>query len=210
MTSELSPDAQAILLLTAPLLIGLRAARNSVLPLSDSEYASLALRIRTLGARPERLLDDDIADLADLCADLIERSRLESLLARGFLLAQALERWQSRGIWVTTRADATYPKRVKTHLGNAAPPVLYGCGHVELLTSDPIVVLAVLDASDAALNDGSDVILVTAGLEQAALRPGFRAPLSERRLVLISPFDPSLRDIDPTTCDQLIAALTAR
>ncbi|MGI4815256.1 MAG: DNA-processing protein DprA, partial [Janthinobacterium lividum] len=51
----------------------------------------------------------------------------------GFLLSQAVERWQSRALWVLSRADAQYPQRLKARLKSNAPPILYGCGPLELL-----------------------------------------------------------------------------
>ena len=51
----------------------------------------------------------------------MEKERLQRLLSRGFLLSQALEQWQSRAIWVISRADAHYPRRLKTRLREDAP-----------------------------------------------------------------------------------------
>ena len=47
---------------------------------------------------------------------------------RGFLLSQAVERWQSRAIWVVSRSDDGYPQRLKARLKKASPNLLYGCG----------------------------------------------------------------------------------
>ena len=64
-----------------------------------------------------------------------DNDRIGQLIQRGFLLSQALERWQARAIWVVSRADPGYPRRFKRRLGKNAPPVLYGCGDADLLES---------------------------------------------------------------------------
>jgi predicted Rossmann fold nucleotide-binding protein DprA/Smf involved in DNA uptake len=65
----------------------------------------------------------------------------QRLLARGFLLGQAVERWHARAIWVVSRADSTYPQRLKARLREDAPPVQYGCGDRRLLESGGLAVL---------------------------------------------------------------------
>ena len=127
-----SLNTQAILLLTAPLIIG-RERRSSTKPLAPSEYNRLASRLRDLGREPADLLGDGAGALIEECRLDLDADRLARLLDRGFLLSQALERWRTRALWVTSRADADYPRRLKGCLGGKAPPVLYGCGNRETL-----------------------------------------------------------------------------
>jgi predicted Rossmann fold nucleotide-binding protein DprA/Smf involved in DNA uptake len=56
-------------------------------------------------------------------------------------LSQAVERWSARSIWVISRADAAYPKRLKTRLKEDAPPLLYGCGDLALLEKGGLAVV---------------------------------------------------------------------
>ena len=70
-----------------------------------------------------------------------ELERIEALLARGFLLSQAVERWAARAIWVVSRADPNYPRRLKTRLKEDAPPILYGCGDAALLETGGLAVV---------------------------------------------------------------------
>lgn len=76
---------------------------------------------------------------------------MQRLLARGFLLSQAVQRWSSRAIWVMSRADAAYPQRLKKRLGMAAPAVLYGCGDVGLLDAGGLAVVGSRDVDDTLL-----------------------------------------------------------
>ena len=134
MSFDLSPDTQAILLLTAPLLAGRVPPTDgspdeaAPKPLAPAEYRDLAGRLHAAGRRPADLLDPGAADIARQCGAVIGSERLEGLLARGFLLSQSVERWRTRAIWVRSRADAGYPQRWAQRLGRGAPPLLYGCG----------------------------------------------------------------------------------
>ena len=139
MTAELSSNAQAILLLTAPLIAG--RGKPSVDPLTSGEYRRFARRLRELQREPADLLDPGAGTLLKECGFDSDPERIERLLGRGFLLSQAVERWRTRAIWVVSRADAAYPQRLKKRLGEDAPPILYGCGDAALLDGGGLAVV---------------------------------------------------------------------
>ncbi|MCW8164324.1 DNA-processing protein DprA [Verminephrobacter aporrectodeae subsp. tuberculatae] len=150
MTPTLSPNARAILLLTAPLIAG-RGASSSEL-LSPGEYKRLARHLREMQRQPADLVSPDAADLLRACQPVIDEARLQRLLGRGFLLSQAIERWQARAIWVVSRADAEYPRRLKARLRGDAPAVIYGCGDMGLLESGGLAVVGSRDVDDALID----------------------------------------------------------
>lgn len=127
MIEPLTPNTQAILLLTAPLIAGRGETSRSLLSLS--EYNRLARILREKQKQPADLIGPDAQALIELCAQPFGRERLDTLLGRGFLLSQAVERWNARA-WVISRADSRYPKRLKARLKEDAPPLLYGCGEI--------------------------------------------------------------------------------
>jgi DNA processing protein len=135
----LSPNTQAILLLTAP-LIAKRGATSSDL-LSPGEYKRLARHLREIQRQPADLLSSEVAEILRRCQSVIEESRLERLLSRGFLLSQVIEHWQARAIWVVSRADPEYPRRLKAKLRENAPAVIYGCGDMSLLDAGGLAVV---------------------------------------------------------------------
>ena len=96
MIAPLTPNTQAILLLTAPLIIG-RSDENSEL-LTLSEYNRLARLLREKQRQPAGLIGSGAGDIIGICAAVFGRERLAALLARGFLLSHAVERWNSRAI----------------------------------------------------------------------------------------------------------------
>jgi predicted Rossmann fold nucleotide-binding protein DprA/Smf involved in DNA uptake len=144
-----SLDTQAVLLLTAPLLVGRRA--EGLKPLNARDYQRIADHLRDAGRRPGDLLGSGSEELRAACATLVGAERLDGLLRRGMLLSQALDRWATRGIWVVSRADAEYPRRLLTTLGTAAPPILYGAGDLSLLSRPALGVVGSRRAPDVAL-----------------------------------------------------------
>ena len=147
MSMELSLNAQAILMLTAPLILGKRK-ETSVRPLNLAEYNRLARCLKEYGREPADLLSHDSMDYLPQFQMSVEPERLHQLLTRGFLLSQVLERWRSRLIWTVTRADTDYPQRLKRRLGEIAPPVLYGCGDRDLLDTGGLAVVGSRNADD--------------------------------------------------------------
>jgi DNA processing protein len=139
MIEPLTPNTQAILLLTAPLIAGRGETSRELLSLG--EYNRLASILRQQQKQPADLLAPDAAELIEVCAQPFGRARLDTLLGRGFLLSQAVEKWNARAIWVISRADSKYPKRLKTKLKEGAPPLLYGCGEISLLEKGGLAVV---------------------------------------------------------------------
>lgn len=139
MNTTISPNTQAILLLSAPLIVGKKGKSAPLLTLA--EYNRFARSLREMGKEPADLLGKDAGALLDKCGEKFGKHRLEELLGRGFLLSQAVDRWHSRGIWVVSRADAAYPRRLKSRLREDAPPVLYGCGDPRLLDCGGLAVV---------------------------------------------------------------------
>lgn len=143
---DLSPNTQAILLLTAPLLVGSSATHHPCL--TPNEYKTLAKHLQSLQQSPAALLSMASKELQEACPPSIDLDRLQRLLERGFLLSQAVEQWRTRAIWVLSRADADYPRSLKTHLRENAPALLYGCGDIGLLHSGGLAVVGSRNADD--------------------------------------------------------------
>ncbi|MCI0388975.1 MAG: DNA-processing protein DprA [Acidobacteria bacterium] len=185
MNMSVSPNTQAILLLTAPLIIGQRD--SSVDLLKPGEYKRLARSLREMQKQPADLLAPDARELLREVQHFIDSDRLQRLLARGFLLSQAIERWQTRTIWVASRADSEYPKRFRTRLKEDAPPILYGCGEAAILDTSGLAVVGSRNVDDALIAYTEEIGRLTAkaqhtlvsggarGIDQAAMRGALEA-----------------------------------
>ncbi len=151
MNSLISTNTQAILLLTAPLITGQNGTANGEL-LTPGEYRRFARQLREMGHEPADLLGKESNELLRELEIAFPADRIQRLLNRGFLASQAIERWQSRAIWVVSRADAEYPRMIKNRLKEDSPALLYGCGHPELLDSGGLAIVGSRHAEQALLD----------------------------------------------------------
>ena len=199
MIADLSPNAQAILLLTAPLLAGrrrrpprprtqsggVRAAK--LRPLSTAEYRDFAKRLRAIHREPADLLGSHARETVRESLASLDAERIHRLLGRGFLLAQAVERWRARALWVVTRADPDYPRRLKARMRGNAPPVLYGCGDRTILDGGGLAVVGSRKVNEDLVEYTENVGKLSAeantaiisggarGVDQAAMRGALEA-----------------------------------
>jgi len=170
MIEPLTSNTQAILLLTAPLVAG--RGENSPDLLSLGEYNRLARLLREKQKQPADLMEPDAQALIELCAQPFGRERLDSLLGRGFLLSQAVERWNARAIWVISRADSRYPKRLKSRLKEDAPPLLYGCGEIGLLEKGGLAVVGSRQVDDELISFTENVGRLAAKAHRTVISGG--------------------------------------
>lgn len=185
MMPALSPNTQAILLLTAPLILGRNSANSDLL--SAGEYKRLVRCLREIEREPADLLVSNPMEILEACKAAGDPERLRRLLGRGFQLSQAVERWQTRAIWVLSRADTEYPRRLKMRLREDAPAVLYGCGDVRLLEEGGLAVVGSRHVDDALIDytvavgqlaaaSGRSIVSGGArGIDQAAMRGALEA-----------------------------------
>lgn len=111
--------------------------------LTPLEYGRFALWLRENDYQPKDLfsLFDEILNKWKDKKNRITRERLNFLIGRGMAMGVALEKWNSAGIWVITRSDIEYPRKLKTHLGENAPAVLFGVGNKSLLNAGGLSVV---------------------------------------------------------------------
>ncbi|MDH5785918.1 MAG: DNA-protecting protein DprA [Chromatiales bacterium] len=143
---NLSATAQATLLLTCYFS---RASKEDAKPLTNLEWGRFAIWLKEKNTNPADLLVSKPQALLSGWHDTrITTDRILSLLSRGHSLALSIEKWQRAGLWVITRSDPEYPKRLKSRLKTNSPPVLFGCGNRELLNSGGIAVVGSRNACD--------------------------------------------------------------
>jgi predicted Rossmann fold nucleotide-binding protein DprA/Smf involved in DNA uptake len=145
----LNDNSQAILLLAAQFS---SSRKGEPKPLTPVEYGKLSVWLRGNQFQPLDLLSrfDEVKKRWEAPASKITLERLEYLLGRGMAMGVALEKWNSAGIWILTRADSEYPTRLKKLLGKQCPPVLFGVGAKRLLEKGGLAVVGSrnVDAED--------------------------------------------------------------
>ena len=145
---QLSRNTEAILLLTAPLLLGQKAAFSRRENLTPALYQQFAKSMVKQSREPYELAELSDSELANICGDIVSPDRVKRLLGRGLLLSQAIEHWRSRGIWVISRADQAYPAIYKSKLKYKAPAILYGCGNINLLENIGLAIVGSREIND--------------------------------------------------------------
>ncbi|MDX9972446.1 MAG: DNA-processing protein DprA [FCB group bacterium] len=172
MSMALSPNSQAILMLTAPLMAG-RSEPSSEL-LTPSVYNRLERFLRENQREPADLLGPEASELLSLCGGIIDDARLERLLGRGFLLSQAVERWQARAIWVVGRWDDHYPARLAMRLKEDAPSILYGCGDGAILETGGLAIVGSRNVDDSLVEYTENVARIAANAQRTIVSGGAR------------------------------------
>ncbi len=139
--NNISLNSQAIILLTAYF-------NKGDTPLSIGEYSNFASWLINNNLTPADLLDIDAKEKISKWSDSkVTKERLIALLSRGNAMAISLQKWQNAGIWIITRADEDYPKRLKKHLGQKAPPILYGAGNKKIFNTQGVAIIGSRDAT---------------------------------------------------------------
>ena len=176
MNPEMSPNTKAILLLTAPLMMGGRRGgrEGSVRPLTSTEYGKLARELRDCDLQPADLIGPGAGEILSECQIGLDQAQVTQLLRRGFQLSQALEHWTARTIWVLSHADPDYPGQFKRRLRGNAPPVIYGCGDRTLLESGGLAVVGSRDVSDELIEYAERIGRIAATAQSAIVSGGAR------------------------------------
>lgn len=123
-------------------------------PLSLRAWNSLAQKIQSSSLdRPGDLLGLSVLDL-EIVLDIDEQNAemLFLLLDRVGSVAIELERLESIGIKVISRADPDYPDRYRTRLKASAPPVLFYSGEKALLGQKGVAVVGSRHLDDIGKN----------------------------------------------------------
>jgi DNA processing protein len=180
MTTQLSEDTRVVLLLTAPLIV--EGVEESSDLLTPSEYRRLKKVLTELGMQVGALLDQDGDSLPDEVKRSIDVERFKRLMNRRLEVDQALDHWQLLPLWVLSDHDEDYPRRIKERLRDLAPPIIYGCGDLSLLSKgglaivgsrevDPVLIEYTDRVAQLAAAAGKNIVSGGArGIDQAAMR----------------------------------------
>lgn len=172
----LTADGLAVLALTArSVSAGLMPGpeQDPLKPLTPTEWARLAADLAAAGASPSSLLGVDTVGLESLVGSTaISVELIGRLAGRATTFSMEVERLQGRGIWLMTLADVAYPKRLRTRLGDSAPPVLYGAGSVELVGAGGTAIVGARDADATAITFAAEAAAAVARSGQPVISGG--------------------------------------
>jgi predicted Rossmann fold nucleotide-binding protein DprA/Smf involved in DNA uptake len=155
--NPLSDDAIATVLVAS--YLGL-PSRSDVTPLGPVGWFNLAATLHQSGKRPAYLLGTEAAGLqAELGLSPDEADAIVRLTERAGSIGFDLDQLAQRGIWVLTRGDAGYPRRLASKLGANRPPVLFGAGPRDFLASGGIAIVGSRNVDEA----GSEFATIIGG-----------------------------------------------
>lgn len=167
---ELSRDSLAIILICSNLA---SVASENATPYTTYQWNRLAVRLlQSPLKRPRAFLEWEVEEWRKaLPLDEPEFERLRKLLARAGQVGIAIEQLRSQGIQITTRAEDSYPRRLKETLKQSCPPLLYYCGDLRIANGPAAAVVgsrspdarAVEFASELAARCISDGINIVSG-----------------------------------------------
>lgn len=152
MNNNLSNDSLATILICST--IGMDVKNESIHPYTLKQWNDLSDRlINSEMKRPASFFRTEEKDWKEqLRISDKEVERLKILLGRAGQVGIEMESLNSIGIFVTTRAEQNYPKRIKEILKRNSPPVLYYCGELEVLKSEGIGIVGSRDIDENGLN----------------------------------------------------------
>ncbi len=167
-----SETTQAVLLLTAHFN---KTDSSAAKPLAPKEYGRFAEWLHQRSLTPANLLRGNPNDLLIEWHDkTVSTERLKALLERGPALAISMEKWLRSGLWVMTRSDPDYPRRLKQRLGSDSPAALFGCGNRLLLNSGGLAVVGSRHVKDADLAYSSQLGVLASGAGVSIVSGGAR------------------------------------
>ena len=167
MILDLSQETRVSLLLTSPLMEGTN--NRSLEPRTPMEFLRLSNFVTTYGCNIIDFISPNADEFIQGTAEILDPERIKRLLAQGFLLAQMIERWNSRSIWVLSQFDHAYPKRFFTAFGQDAPILIYGCGDPALLDVGGLAVVGSRNADESLLKYAEEVGCLTATSGKAVI-----------------------------------------
>lgn len=137
-------NTQAIMLLSCYFS---KAKKGDPTPLTPTEFGRFSLWLFKNKYQPSDLFDqfEAISTTWKDSKNKITIDRLKYLLGRGLAMSLALEKWGSAGVWVMTRKNPQYPKKLKKHLKDNAPALIFGVGNKELLNSGGLAIVGSRD-----------------------------------------------------------------
>lgn len=138
----LSKDSYAILLLCSDLGLNTKDPEG-VKPYTLKQWNRLSERImHSTFKRPEGLFTASEDEWKkELYIGSQEVERIKALLSRSGQLGIELEHLNSLGVRITTRAEQSYPKRLKEKLKKDSPPIIYYSGNIDLLSTNGVAVV---------------------------------------------------------------------
>lgn len=147
--AQLSQDSLVTILLCSDLGLS-KDFKERYKPYTIAQWNKLADKIiNSPLKKPSALLNIEKEVLKkDLHLTEEEIDRIQALIKRGGNIAIEIEKLESKGILITTRADESYPQRLKKVLKKNSPPILFYSGDIRLASKLSIAIVGSRDVDE--------------------------------------------------------------
>ncbi len=110
---------------------------GDIKPLTIGQWATYSQILMKNSLNPHETLEYTIDEYIQKLKISVEfATQLASLTQRKNTLGFEIRELNLRGIYITTRADSTYPNKIKKTLGIKSPPLFYYAGDISLLNNN--------------------------------------------------------------------------
>ncbi len=123
----MNQNAEIIFMLCSHLIVN-----EEFKPLEPSEWSRLAEKLMQANLQPLDIPNMTDSDFQQLEIKFDDVKRIRQLISHGANLVFEFEKYENMGIFVITRADAQYPRILKSRLGKSCPPLFYYAGNLSL------------------------------------------------------------------------------
>ena len=120
------------------------AAHSRIEPISTSRYSEIVQHVIDHQRHIGHLLSPSRGSIID---QLDDAEQIDQLLSRSFTLGAKTEQWSRDNIHLLCRTNQSYPRRLLQTMGDAAPPVIYYVGNLDLFYNVAIAILMPPEAS---------------------------------------------------------------
>lgn len=162
---------------------------KSVKPFTVAQFNALERKLGSAIVPIGYLLSEGLESVSKrvgLTAD--EKNRISVLMLRADKISAELNRLAQRKIYIVTKTESNYPKRLKTAMGDKAPRLFFYCGDLALLKNSTVAIIGSREASGqenayarkhAKMSAQNDITVVSGGArgidtvaKEAALKAG--------------------------------------
>lgn len=129
---NITDNSNAVIILCSHLCV-----KDDIKPLETAEWSKVAQLLLKQKLQPFNILnftDNDFKSKLNLNGN--EILRYKKLIDRSGSIAFEIEKYFNIGIFIATRADIFYPKKLKNILGTNCPPLFYYAGDIEIANDD--------------------------------------------------------------------------
>jgi len=144
----MNQNSVAITVMCSHLCVG-----DCIKPLEPKEWSQLAKQMIEHKIQPADLLNFSAEDFRSSFRFNNEQTeRMLRLVGRSASMSFEISQYENMGIYIVTRADVDYPKKLKKALGNSCPPLFYYAGDLGLLETNSVGYVGARNISDEDLN----------------------------------------------------------